>query len=146
MAVDELAGIKRLLKHAESLSEAMVAKLAENNPRRPPSGGRNTSYSADELKRIADAARADVHGAAVRIRRNREILDRFRRGELAAEDRRLELLDWVDRFGDVPASPAPTARRAATSYRVGYGRTLRSTTSSASSTCPVWRSPLPSCC
>lgn len=112
-AADELGGLKRLLKHAEGLSEAVVAKLSEGNPRRPQSETAKESYSRQELKRIADAARADLRVAAARIRANRETLQRFRQGDLAAgKDRRLELLDWADRFGDVPRRPCTRGVRA----------------------------------
>ncbi|MCX5203923.1 hypothetical protein OG897_21010 [Streptomyces sp. NBC_00237] len=103
VAARELACLKLLLKHAEGLSDAMLAKLRERSPRRQPSKEPKKSYSQHELKRIADAARADLRLAAARIRENREALARFRQGELSSgKSRRLELLDWVDRFGDVP--------------------------------------------
>ncbi|MGX1972513.1 hypothetical protein [Streptomyces kronopolitis] len=112
-AGEELATLKRLLKHAEGLSEAVVAKLGESNPRRSQPREAKESYSQQELKRIADAARADLRAAAARIRENRETLHRFRQGGLApGTDRRLELMDWVDRFGDVPRYVYGTGPRA----------------------------------
>ncbi|KUN90428.1 hypothetical protein [Streptomyces caeruleatus] len=111
-AGDELAEVKRLLKRAEGLSEAMTAKLGESNPKRPRRESPKESYSAQEFKRIAAAARADLRAAAARIRKNREVLRRFRQGEdLGGDRRRLELLDLVDRFGDVPRRPGTLGRR-----------------------------------
>lgn len=110
---EELADVKRLLKHAEGLSEATAAKLGESNPRRPRPESPKESYSVQELKRIADAARSDLRTAAARIRANREVLRRFRQGEeLGGDRRRLELLDFVDRFGDVPRWPCTRGQRA----------------------------------
>ncbi|MER5889676.1 hypothetical protein ABT160_38115 [Streptomyces sp. NPDC001941] len=108
-AGEELADLKRLLKHAENLDEAVVAKLSQSHPRRMRGAKPKKSYSRQEFKRIADAARTDLRAAAARIRKNRETLQRFREGELPPDkDRRLELLDWVDRFGDVPRRPCTT--------------------------------------
>lgn len=112
-AGEDLAELKRLLKHAEGLDEAVIAKLNESHPKRQRTEEPKQSYSQQELKRIAEAARADLRAAAARIRRNREDLDRFRRGELPPDGRRrLELLDWVDRFGDVPRSPCTSGAHA----------------------------------
>ncbi|MFJ9707943.1 hypothetical protein [Streptomyces sp. NPDC101234] len=111
-AAEELAGLKLLLKHAEGLDEAVIAKLNESHPRRQRGNKPKESYSQKDLKRIADAARTDLRAAASRIRKNREILHRFRQGELPDQDRRLELLDWVDRFGDVPRKHCTTGAHA----------------------------------
>src|ERR1035441_9693699 len=61
-----------------------------------------------EFKRIADAARADLRAAAERIRVNRADLARYRAGELADPERRLELMDFIDRHGDLPRYAART--------------------------------------
>jgi hypothetical protein len=98
----ELGTLKTLLLRAEDLPEALRAKLHEANPRYVAVAEAKTSYSRAEFKRIADAARADLRTAAARIRANRALLARYRAGELADPDRRLELLDFVDRHGDVP--------------------------------------------
>lgn len=100
---EDVATLKRLLIHAEGLGEALVGRLKDPNPRRPLPATPKQSYSRDEFKRIADAARADLRAAAVRIRSNRALLAQFRRGEVPVDaDPRMRLLDWVDRFGDVP--------------------------------------------
>lgn len=98
----ELGALKALLLRADGIGEALQAKLHEANPPFVASGEGKSSYSRAEFKRIADAARSDLRAAAARIRSNRALLARFRAGELADPDRRLELLDWVDRTGDVP--------------------------------------------
>jgi hypothetical protein len=54
-----------------------------------------------------------MRAAAARIRANREVLHRFREGEELGGDRqRLELLDFVDRLGDVPRRPCTRGQRA----------------------------------
>ncbi|MEU3175416.1 hypothetical protein [Streptomyces sp. NPDC007000] len=106
-AAEEVGEVRNVLAHAQGLATDLAAKLKEAPPRRKRSSGRKTSYSRQEFRRIVDAARADLRAAAERIRANRELLQRFRDGEEpgAAPDRRLELMDWVDRFGDVPRTP-----------------------------------------
>ncbi|MBT2405865.1 MULTISPECIES: hypothetical protein [unclassified Streptomyces] len=105
-ASTELSELKCTLVRVEGISDALAGRLAGPLPRRPQ-GEAKQSYSRSELKRIADAARTDLRAAARRIRDNRELLRRSREGELdPGDDRllaeRLELLDWVDRFADVP--------------------------------------------
>jgi hypothetical protein len=98
----ELGTLKTLLLRAADLPESLTAKLHEANPRYVSGADPKTSYSRAEFKRISDAARADLRTAAARIRANRALLARYRAGEVADPDRRLELLDFVDRHGDVP--------------------------------------------
>ncbi|ORL76876.1 hypothetical protein [Prescottella equi] len=103
---DEMREIKTLLLLVEGISAELVVKCREPSPRRVRAEeNRKQSYSRDEFKRIADAARSDLRTAAARIRVNRERLARYRVGELADPDRRLELLDFVERHGDVPRKP-----------------------------------------
>lgn len=102
----DMHDLKHLLIHAERITDALAGRLAEPLPKRPSSPPRE-SYSRAEFKRIADAARGDLRAAARRLRDNRDLLQRFRQGQAEAGDdrllaRHLELLDWVDRFGDVP--------------------------------------------
>jgi hypothetical protein len=102
----ELADLKNVLVRVEGISDALAGRMAGPLPkRRPPT--LKMSYSQAEFKRIATAARTDLRAAARRIRGNRDLLGRFRAGELHPHDdtilaQHLELLDWVDRFGDVP--------------------------------------------
>ncbi|MEV0536202.1 hypothetical protein [Kitasatospora sp. NPDC050463] len=112
----ELLELRNLLVRVEGITDAMAGRLAGPLPKRPQYEGKK-SYSRAELKRIGDLARADLRAAAKRIRDNREVLRRFREGELeAGEDRRLarrlHLLDWVDRFADVPRKTRTTGQTA----------------------------------
>ena len=102
----ELANLRNLLVKVEGISDAFAGYLAGPLPKRRAAEPKQ-SYSRAEFKRIAEAARADLRAAARRIRDNRDMLHRFRAGDLQPGDdpilsQRLQLLDWVDRFGDVP--------------------------------------------
>lgn len=100
---DEMREIKTLLPLVEGVSAELVVKCRQPNPQRVRSEeNRKQSYSRQEFKRIANAARSDLRAAAVRIRANRKKLERYRAGELPDPDRRLELLAFVERHGDVP--------------------------------------------
>ena len=124
-SVTELGNLKRLLARADGLSDAMAGKVREAGP---PSrrGEPKTSCSKDELRRIAEAARSDLRAAAARIRACREELRRVRSGDLdPGGDRRLarryELLDWADRFADVPRTPpVRTGRTAGKCFRLPW--------------------------
>jgi hypothetical protein len=88
-AAGELSDLKGVLAKVEGISDALAGRLARPLPKRPAPVSKQ-SYSRAELKRIADAARADLRAAAQRIRDNREVLRRHRAGELeAGGDRRL---------------------------------------------------------
>lgn len=115
-AAQELSDLKAVLTKVEGISNALAGRLARPLPRRPAPVAKQ-SYSRAEFKRIAAAARADLRAAARRIRDNREVLRRHRAGELEADGdrrlaRRLELLDWVDRFADVPRKVRATGMHA----------------------------------
>ncbi|OIJ85078.1 hypothetical protein BIV25_45035 [Streptomyces sp. MUSC 14] len=104
---DDLRELRLLLDEVEGLTDAMAGRIGAALPRRQREDGSKESYSRAEFKRIADAARSDLRAAARRIRDSRELLRQFREGEQeAGNDRqlalRLQLLDWVDRFADVP--------------------------------------------
>jgi hypothetical protein len=95
--------ITNLLRLADGVSEDLLARCFQPGPRLvPPPVSSKASYSREEFRRIADAARADLRAAAQRIRANRTDLARYRAGELASPDRRLELMDFTDRHGDLP--------------------------------------------
>lgn len=105
-AAQELASLRNLLAKVEGISGALAGHLAGPLPKRRAAKPKQ-SYSRAEFRRIAEAARADLRAAARRIRGNRDLLDRFRAGNLQPGgdrmlSRRLELLDWADRFADVP--------------------------------------------
>jgi hypothetical protein len=121
----ELGTLKRLLARADGLSDVMAGKVHEAGP---PiiRGDPRSSYSRDELRRIAEAARGDLRAAAARIRACREELRGVRSGDLnPGEDchlaRRYELLDWADRFADVPRTPpVRTGRTAGNRYQLPW--------------------------
>jgi hypothetical protein len=99
----EVRQIERLLRLADGLSEELLARCCQpSQPQARPEMSKRASYSRDEFKQIADAARADLRAAAERIRASRADLSRYRAGELADPDRRLELMDFIDRHGDLP--------------------------------------------
>jgi hypothetical protein len=105
-AADEMGELKRLLARTEGVSDALAGRIAAALPR-VRRGDSRQSYSRDEFKRIAEAARTDLRAAALRIRKNRDLLGEFRQGRVVPGDdldlvRRLELLDSVERFVDVP--------------------------------------------
>jgi hypothetical protein len=101
----QLGELKRMLRLIEGLSAEFRAALAERNPPAPAAAS-TASYSHGENQRILNAARHDIRAAAKRIRGNRELLRRWRDGELhnkPDQARRIgELLDYVDRYTDVP--------------------------------------------
>ncbi|MFF9547375.1 hypothetical protein ACF1B4_27765 [Streptomyces albidoflavus] len=105
-ASHELADLRLLLIKVNGLNDAMAGRLAAVLPSRPQ-GRPAHSYSRTELKRIAQAARMMLRTAEKRIRSNHELLERSRAGEVDASRntdlrRRLQILDHLDRFGDVP--------------------------------------------
>ncbi|WP_216918054.1 hypothetical protein [Nocardia noduli] len=102
----QLAELRRLLLRASGISATLAARLARPLPPQPPSKPVH-SYTRTDLKRIAEAARATLRSAERRIRTHRELLDRFRAGDLDVSTdldlrRRLQILDHLDRVGDVP--------------------------------------------
>lgn len=103
--VIQLGELKTTLRKVAGTSAEFQAALVSRNPPRAKTAAK-PSYSRTENQRILNAARADIRRAADRIRGNRELLRRFRAGELDEEPadtgRRGELLDYVDRHLDVP--------------------------------------------
>lgn len=101
----QLAELKTTLRKVGGTSDEFRDALARRNPPRAKVTAK-TSYSRGENQRILNAARADIRRAADRIRGNRELLRRWRAGDLDTEPqdtyRRGELLDYTDRRGDVP--------------------------------------------
>jgi len=73
-------------------------------PRRP--APKILAYTEQERQQILIAARADSRKARDRIHGARELLDRYRRGEVAGMDQRerrtAQALDVLDRTGDLP--------------------------------------------
>lgn len=100
----QLGELKRTLCLIEGLSAEFRTALAERNPPTPAVSS-TASYSRGETQRILNAARRDIRAVATRIRGNRELLRRWRAGELPEPEklRRVgELLDYADRHTDVP--------------------------------------------
>lgn len=104
-AVLQLGELKLTLRKVQGISAEFLTVLGERNPPlvRP---SMKRSYSRSENQRILNAARGDVRRATERIRGNRELLARWRAGELGTEPKKVrrtgELLDYVDRHTDVP--------------------------------------------
>jgi hypothetical protein len=112
------------LVQVEGISDALAGHLAGPLPKRRMAEPKH-SYSRAEFQRIAEAARADLRAAARRIRDNRDLLDRFRAGNLQPGGdlmllQRLELLDWVDRFGDIPRKVIAEGKTAGIAQRAGW--------------------------
>ncbi|NKY29914.1 hypothetical protein HGB38_27435 [Nocardia gamkensis] len=127
-AATELGSVKGVLLGADGITDALVAKLRERNPHRRVAGPPTASYSSAEFKRIATAAREDLRAAAVRIRNNRQLLREYREGSSADPERRMELLDFVDRYADVPRYKYMRSRTGAvTSQAKDWVRRLGST-------------------
>ncbi|MFI7681013.1 hypothetical protein HFP15_36920 [Amycolatopsis sp. K13G38] len=101
----KLGELKTTLRKIAGTSKEFRAALARRNPPRANLTAK-TSYSRSENRRILNAARADIRRAADRIRGNRDLLRRWRAGDMDTEPgdiyRRGELLDFVDRHLDVP--------------------------------------------
>lgn len=104
-AAIQLGELKTSLRKLDGISDDFRTALALRNPPRTKIAAK-TSYSRDENQRILNATRVDVRRAAQRIRGNRDLLQRWRDGELDEQPeqsyRRGELLDYVDRHQDVP--------------------------------------------
>ncbi|MGW9210992.1 hypothetical protein ACWGR4_28900 [Embleya sp. NPDC055664] len=104
----QLGELKTTLRKLDGIGESFRAALAQRNPPRPRIAAKS-GYSRDENQRILHAARLDVRRAADRIRGNRELLRRWRRGDLKGElHERAALLDHVERHLDVPRTKGAT--------------------------------------
>lgn len=103
-----LADLKSSLRRVPGISAEFSACLNERNPARCTS--KVTSYSRDEFSRILNTARRDARQAIERVRSGRELLRRWRVGELDGAPpevvRRGELLDFLDQHDDVPRIPS----------------------------------------
>jgi hypothetical protein len=103
----ELGELKTTLRQVKGISAEFLAALDERNPSRVGCAPRR-SYSRSENQRILNTARRDIRRTAERIRGNRDLLRRWRAGELDLEPVEVghlgELFDCVDRHADVPRS------------------------------------------
>ena len=107
-APEELGGVIGLLAELDEISPQLAARCVRGRRVRRRYVRSTDSYTPEEDRRILDAARNTVREAAERIRGNRELLRRWRSGdpELVSDPMReefLQLLDGVDRTGEVPA-------------------------------------------
>lgn len=103
----ELGHLKSVLRHVDGLEVDFRDAINEAHP--PRDRGRVlNSYSPEENRRILQAARVDVRGAAVRIRAGRGLLADWRRDLRQHPDETREhgkLLDHIDRHDDIPRTP-----------------------------------------
>jgi hypothetical protein len=106
----QLSGLRVVCRALSDVPDSFVARL--NIPLiQAAARSRHEAYSQQEFERVAAAARDDLRAAADRIRGNRELLRRWREGELDPERdhalwRRSQVLDHVDRSADVPRGPS----------------------------------------
>jgi hypothetical protein len=104
-----LSGLRVVCRVLPDVPDSFLVRL--NIPLTQPAATlRHEAYSRQEFERVAAAARDDLRAAADRIRGNREMLRRWRDGELDPERdhalwRRGQVLDHVDRRADVPRGP-----------------------------------------
>jgi hypothetical protein len=100
-----VASLRSLLHDDTELSEDARAALASIRVPKRTGEARETQYTQAEWQLILTAARRDVRLARERVGAGRELLARFRRGDLAPggpEHGLARLLDAFDRTGDVP--------------------------------------------
>ncbi len=108
--------LRALLVNVDGLAPSFVAKCAEWVPQRRERIKSLGSYSADEEKRILKAAREAIRECAKRIRETRQALTQWRSGdpELMSDEhtrRTFEVLDLVERTGEVPREADGTVQR-----------------------------------
>lgn len=134
--------VRLLLLALDDLPMAVRAFL--QRPGVPRRDGAVASYTKAEFKRIERAARDDLRAAAERIRRNIELLERWREGSVdRAKDPKLYeygwLLDYVARTGDVPRYESGARLPRGVVYKYG---SLASLTMALS---PTWREAAAAC-
>ncbi len=104
-----LSSLRVICRALPDIPDGFAARL-RMPARQLRSVARQDAYSRHEFERVAAAAREDLRAAADRIRGSRELLQRWRDGSLDPEResaawRRGQVLDHVDRCGDVPRGP-----------------------------------------
>jgi hypothetical protein len=105
--------LRTLVRHDDDLSaETRRDICAGRLPRRPEAKTR--AYTEEERQQILTAARSDIRIARDRIRAGRELLKRYRRGEIEEADRGEfrtgRALDVLDRTGDLRGTTAVRCR------------------------------------
>ncbi|WP_457149523.1 hypothetical protein [Mycobacteroides abscessus] len=99
----EISELKSTLRKMHGLTPEFVEEL--NRPGPPRKKVLKESYTRAENRHILRVARQDVRQAAQRIRSNRELISRWRQGQLDGQlepHLRGRLLDYVDIHADVP--------------------------------------------
>lgn len=104
-----LSSLRVICRALPGVSDGFAAHL-RMPARQVRSATRQDAYSRHEFERVAAAAREDLRAAADRILGSRELLRRWRDGDLDpacdhAAWRRGQVLDHVDRCADVPRGP-----------------------------------------
>jgi hypothetical protein len=106
--VDILRGLLRADPELPPETRAAVVALRPGKPAEPPAAERPAEYADGEWQQITTALRRDVRTARDRIRAGRDLLLRYRAGQLEPGSRDEETgryLDVFDRTGDFPRAP-----------------------------------------
>jgi len=106
--VDTLRGLLRDDPELSPETRAAVVALRPGKPTEPPAPERPAEYNDAEWQQITTALRRDVRTARDRIRAGRDLLRRYRAGQLEPGSRDEETgryLDVFDRAGDFPRAP-----------------------------------------
>ncbi|MFI2291331.1 hypothetical protein [Streptomyces niveus] len=125
----ELPTLRSVLRFApEGAGQDFLARLASKGLERNSTPA--ASYTTAEFDRITTTARSQLRRAAERIFAGRELLARWRAGQIDAEAeprtwQHGELLDYVERHGDVPRRDTRWGRQPDYSVRpFGAGRLM----------------------
>lgn len=111
--VDVLRGLLRDDPELSAEVRAAVVALRPAPPAQPPCPGRPAEYTDAEWQQVTTVLRRDVRVARDRIRAGRELLRRYRTGQLAPGSRVEDVgrhLDVFDRTGDFPRAPRGVTR------------------------------------
>ncbi len=106
--VDVLRGLLRDDPELSPETRAAVVALRPGKPVEPPARERPAEYTDAEWQQITTVLRKDVRTARDRIRVGRDLLRRYRAGQLEPSSREEETgryLDIFDRTGDFPRAP-----------------------------------------
>jgi hypothetical protein len=106
--VDTLRGLLRDDPELSPETRAAVVALRPEKPAEPPAPERPAEYNDAEWQQITTALRRDVRTARDRIRAGRDLLRRYRAGQLEPGSRDEDAgryLDIFDRTGDFPRAP-----------------------------------------
>lgn len=110
--VDLLRGLLRDDPELTPETRAAVVALRPGKPAGAPAPDRPAEYSDVEWQQVTTVLRRDIRIARDRIRAGRDLLGRYRAGELASgspEEEAGRFLDIFDRTGDFPRAPRGVA-------------------------------------